>query len=391
MSPYTTTPVTPSAPPPRHIYLALFIFSAFAVLFIPSALYSTVQEEEIRYDFGEKSATVAPGETLLFPPFYTDEESFVIHQGWVMDLYVKVSGPEALIFAGPVEDVLDLKEELDAGRGPAGNESSRFLVFRHIRNGSVSESIPVDAEGQYMIAVHNTARGDNVSENRLEVQLKFRAYRPEEESDLSIIYRVISGALSAFFTYLAGIGIFLFRFYKDRKEYYPLSRALRMCTGRPYLLTILSILSGLAVLLSFSSCVVPLPLIIAALYAYSLPKKAEASREVPAPGGPPPLEATGFRTAVKGERIEIYLTLKNSSDLTAEDITITPILAPGHVLYGLGDEYITWITPGEATTVKFTFKRRGEEPETIPIQFRITYVVKGQKREFITPQYSINT
>jgi len=98
----------------------------------------------------------------------------------------------------------------------------------------------------------------------------------------------------------------------------------------------------------------------------------------------------GAQVEVEGERATLHLVISNRSDVRLEELEITPVVAPGHTLYGLGEEYVSWIEPGEKARVDFIFRKYGKKPERIPVYFKISYYAGGERREYTTGQYIIN-
>lgn len=202
------------------------------------------------------------------------------------------------------------------------------------------------------------------------------------------------GILLATSTLLTGTFLFFFTVHKMPENSGLNSIGIiRMFPGKMY------VISALAILVVFSTMFSPISVAILTssflflcLIVYSLlpPKdlpKTPAVFQDWTSGEAEPI-GTGVEVETAGEQGTLHFTISNRSSVRLYDIYITPVVAPGHTLYGLREEYLPWIEPGETAGVDFFFRRSGKKPERIPVRFNIKYrmgevMVEGTSEAFI--------
>jgi len=377
------------------VNLALAIISLILTLLL-MLIVGVLDMEERTEELGEESTSLAPGRTFLLPSSYSENDSHIYDDLWELRGTVKVRGPKALIVVGLDDEIRKLAEDLQRGKSPFGLESRPGFYVYYLQNDTLDFRVPVEVEGEYMVAVHNTFRPQSEKLNdtegsRLDLYVKFYAYNTFYDD-----YFYLGKGLMAFIVGLMSLttALFFFLFSAHRASGEERLNFIKIFGRHTKEVSILLIITGVlaaTTVIKYGSCfIAPFLLIGLIIYALKSPKKLQPTVEMPyTPVERVPL-GIGAQVEVEGERATLHLVISNRSDVRLEELEITPVVAPGHTLYGLGEEYVSWIEPGEKARVDFIFRKYGKKPERIPVYFKISYYAGGERREYTTGQYIIN-
>ncbi|MCD6382852.1 MAG: hypothetical protein J7L88_00115 [Thermoplasmata archaeon] len=368
----------------------LMAFAAFILLVPLLMLMKDYEDERPRVDIMNHDGTLGPGEVFFDPITYSDEEEGILEEGWVIKGKVFALGTEIMVVVGRVEELE--AAELQLRKDGVIDYRLPTIQKFYIHNETMNISVPVEEEGRYSIILYNTHRcewteencvSENITQYHIDIYAenpKYYWYNDVGRPIFAAVSTLLTGLLSTFLFY------FLLLERRERGE----GKLSKESLKRTFV-----VMGGLLAAIAFSLfyggglCIL-YPFLFAALLFTVITGPAMIKREEEKGTPGRMISVFGHIEKVEEDRVRMMVLVRNLTSDVLKDIVIYPELPPDHHMFGIGEQYIIWLDPGDDGKVYFTFKRTRKTPKIVPISFRVEYHYKGRVYEERSEKYWLN-